>query len=74
MHTLLAQKYGMPTCTIRTWVNHFLDNADSVFENKKRDKEVKAQIKFKEKQIEQLPQMVEGPGPPLCYNTIVEYG
>ena len=56
--TELSQKYGMPTCTIRTWINHFLDNADCVFEDKKREKEVKDQIKSKEKQIEQLHKMV----------------
>jgi putative transposase len=56
--TELSQKYGMPTCTIRTWIAHFLDNADSVFEDKRRDKEAKGKMQEKEKQIEQLHKMV----------------
>lgn len=56
--TELSQKYGMPTCTIRAWISHFIDNADSVFEDKRRDREIKEKIQEKEKQIEQLHKMV----------------
>lgn len=52
--TELSQKYGMPTCTIRGWIGNFLDNAENVFAEKRKDKEFKETIQAKDKQIEEL--------------------
>lgn len=52
--TELSQKYGMPACTIRGWITHFIDNAENVFAEKRKDKEFKESIQAKDEQIEDL--------------------
>lgn len=50
----ISQEYGIPTCTLRAWLNHFLENGESVFTGRKQDKIFKDEIKAKEKEIEEL--------------------
>ncbi len=52
--TELSQEHGMPPCTLRAWLNQFLENGDSVFTGRNQDKIFKDEIKSKEKEIEEL--------------------
>jgi len=52
--TEISQKYGIPTCTLRSWYNQFLENGDSIFTGRKQDKIFKDEIKSKEREIEEL--------------------
>jgi putative transposase len=52
--TEISQQHGIPTCTLRAWYNHFLENGEAVFAGRKQDKIFKDEIKSKEKEIEEL--------------------
>ena len=52
--TEISQQYGMPPCTLRAWLNQFLENGESVFTGRKQDKTFKDEIKSKEKEIDEL--------------------
>lgn len=50
----ISQKYGIPTCTLRAWLNLFFENGESVFTGRKQDKIFKDEIKSKENEIDEL--------------------
>ncbi|KKP40248.1 MAG: transposase IS3/IS911 family protein, transposase [Candidatus Peregrinibacteria bacterium GW2011_GWC2_33_13] len=52
--TEISQREGMPPCTLRAWMNQFLENGESVFAGRKQDKVFKDEIKSKEREIEEL--------------------
>lgn len=52
--TEISQQHGMPPCTLRAWLNQFLENGESVFTGRQQDKTLKDEIKSKEKEIEEL--------------------
>lgn len=52
--TEISQQYGMPPCTLRAWLNQFLENGESVFTGRKQDKVFKDEIRSKEQTIDEL--------------------
>jgi len=52
--TEISQREGMLSCTLRAWLNQFLENGESVFAGRKQDKVFKEDIKSKEREIEEL--------------------
>lgn len=52
--TEISQREGIQPCTLRAWMNHFLENGEAVFTGRKQDKIFKDEIKLKEREIEEL--------------------
>lgn len=52
--TEISQREGIPTCTLRAWLNQFLENGEAIFAGRQQDKILKDEIKTKEREIEEL--------------------